>query len=142
MSRLPGQGSLFERLDPGAQHRRSRTRQEIAAERILAIKRQLAWILNARQGGSQSSPGLGLRDLNDATIGTVDLWRQVCEDVRTAIAAYEPRARVVDIKPLGDGVSPLELGFRLVCTVPLNSSDEKVEIDLVFHHKNRQVQVM
>ncbi len=141
MPRSPGQGSLFERLDPGLPPRRNRTRQEVASERIRAIKRQLEWILNARQGSSQSSPGLGLRDLNDAAVGAVDLRRQVCLDIRAAVAAYEPRARVIDVRPLAGADSSPDLGFRLVCSVPLNNQAEQVEIDLLFHHQGRQVRV-
>lgn len=141
MPRSPGQGSLFERLDPDLPLRRSRTRQDVATERIRAIKRQLEWILNSRHGSSLSSPGLGLRDLNDAAIGTVDLRQQVCLDIRHAVAQYEPRARIIVVKPLGSTASPLDLGFRLVCLVPLNHSDQKVEIDLFLHHQGRQVNV-
>ena len=141
MPRSPGQGSLFERLDLGQPPRHNRTRQEMAAERIRAIKRQLEWILNARRGSSQSSPGLGLRDLNDAAIGAVDLRQQVCLDIHAAVAAYEPRAKVVDVRPLSEAESPLDLGFRLVCKVPLNNQEEQVEIDLLFHHQDRQVRV-
>ncbi|EHC5874207.1 type VI secretion system baseplate subunit TssE [Salmonella enterica subsp. enterica serovar Eastbourne] len=142
MPRSPGQGSLFERLDLDLPPRRSRTRQEVATERIRAIKRQLEWILNARQGSSQSSPGLGLRDLNDAAIGAVDLRQQVCLDIHAAVAAYEPRARVVDVRPLPEADVSLDLSFRLVCRVPLNNQEERVEIDLMFHHQGRQVRVM
>jgi type VI secretion system protein len=142
MPRSPGQGSLFERLDLDLPPRRSRTRRDVAAERVRAIKRQLEWILNSRQGSSQSSPGLGLRDLNDAAIGSVDLRQQVCLDIHSAVAQYEPRARVIDVKPLADTETSLELGFRLVCMVPLNNKEEQVEIDLLFHHQGRQVRVM
>lgn len=142
MPRSPGQGSLFERLDPDLPPRRYRTRQEIAAERIRAIKRQLEWILNARRGSSQSSPDLGLRDLNDAAIGAVDLRQLVCLDIHAAVAAYEPRAKVVDVRPLAGAESSLDLGFRLVCKVPLNNQEEQVEIDLLFHHQGQQVRVI
>ncbi len=141
MPRSPGRGSLFERLDPDHPPRRTRTRQEMAAERIRAIKRQLEWILNSRQGSSQSSPGLGLRDLNDAAIGAVDLRQQVCLDIHAAVAAYEPRARVVEVKPLPGADASLNLGFRLVCRVPVNNLEEQVEISLLFHHQGRQVRV-
>ncbi|WP_372437202.1 type VI secretion system baseplate subunit TssE [Pseudomonas chlororaphis subsp. aureofaciens] len=141
MPRSPGQGSLFERLDLDLPPRRSRSRQDAATERVHAIKRQLEWILNARQGSSQSSPGLGLRDLNDAGIGAVDLRQQVCLDIHSAVRTYEPRARVLDVKPLANTASTLELGFRLVCIVPLNNREEQVEIDLLFLHHGRQVKV-
>ena len=53
MPRSPGRGSLFERLDPDLPPRRTRTRQEMAAERIRAIKRQLPeLIVTAKAGDS------------------------------------------------------------------------------------------
>lgn len=141
MPRSPGQGSLFERLDLDLPPRRNRTQQEVSAERIRAIKRQLEWILNARQGSSQSSPDLGLRDLNDAAIGPVDLRQQVCLDIHAVVAAYEPRAQIIDVRPLAEAGSSPDLGFRLICRVPLNNQQEQVEIDLLFHHQGRQVRV-
>ncbi|NBA94152.1 type VI secretion system baseplate subunit TssE [Pseudomonas sp. R5(2019)] len=141
MPRSPGKGSLFERLDPELPPRRSRTRQELAAERIRAIKRQLELILNTRQGSAQSCPNLGLRDLNDADAGSADLHLQICQDIRLAVAAYEPRAQVIDVHPLPAAGQPQDLHLRLQCLIPLNHMQERVEIDLLFHHHDRQVKV-
>ncbi|MBN3838525.1 MULTISPECIES: type VI secretion system baseplate subunit TssE [Burkholderia] len=141
MPRSPGQGSLFDRLDPDLPPRRQRMRQELAAERVQAIKRHLERILNSRQGGSQSSPGFGLQDLNDAAASQTDLRHQVCLDVRAAVAAYEPRVQVLDVCPVALQGQPGGLHFRLHCLVPLNDTAEAVEIDLLVQHRERWINV-
>lgn len=133
MPRKPGQGSLFERLEPDAPPRRTLTRPDLAAERIGAIKRHLGWLLNARQGCSSSSPELGLPDFNDAAIGSADLQLQVAQHIHRVVAAFEPRVRVVSVRPVADLAQSLELHFRLCCLVPLFNAFEQVEIDLVIH---------
>ncbi|WP_454725143.1 MULTISPECIES: type VI secretion system baseplate subunit TssE [Cupriavidus] len=130
MPRSPGQGSLFERLDPDLPPRRLRSRQELAAARISAVKRHLAWMLNTRRGSSQSCPGLGLADINDAAISSSDLQEQVCEDIRLLVATYEPRVKVIDVQPRTDTGMPSELHFRLRCLVPVDNLEELVEIDM------------
>ncbi|WP_420995089.1 type VI secretion system baseplate subunit TssE [Cupriavidus sp. 30B13] len=131
MPRSPGQGSLFERLDPELPPRRTRSRQDLATERIRAVKRHLDQILNTRRGSSQSCPGLGLPDLNDATIGSNDLRVRICRDIRAAVAAFEPRVQVLQVQPVTDSGRPLELHFRLHCLIPVNNIEEQVEIDLI-----------
>ncbi|MCY1273052.1 type VI secretion system lysozyme-like protein [compost metagenome] len=142
MPRSPGQGSLFERLDPNLLPRRSRTRQDLATERIRAIKNHLELLLNTRQGGSQSCPGLGLPDMNDAGAGQMDLRNQICLEIREVVATYEPRIRVVDVHPLTTNEQPLGLRFRLHCLVPVKDSSEQMEIDLLVHHRQQRINVM
>ncbi|HGL6718186.1 type VI secretion system baseplate subunit TssE [Burkholderia contaminans] len=139
MSRTPGLGSLFERLEADAPPRRLQSRQALAAERIGAIKRHLAWILNARRGCSQSSPGLGLPELNDAAAGSGDMRARVCADIRDLIATYEPRVRAVHIQPVEHRDRAHELHFRVRCAVPLNNVEEQVEIDLIATRAGRWV---
>lgn len=142
MPRFAGQGSLFERLDPDAPPGRVQSRQTLAAERIRAIKRHLQWLLNARRGCSQSSPDLGLRDFNDASVGSTDLLLQVREDITKLIAAFEPRVRVLDVRARPSSDRPLDLHFRLDCLVPLLNREEQMEIDLVIHHQDQSAQVV
>ncbi|WP_025809798.1 type VI secretion system baseplate subunit TssE [Pseudomonas chlororaphis] len=142
MPRSPGQGSLFERLDPNLPPRRSRTRQDLATERIRAIKNHLELLLNTRRGGSQSCPDLGLPDMNDASAGQMDLRNQICLDIRAVVAVYEPRVQVVDVHSLATSEQPLGLRFRLHCLVPVRDSPERVEIDLLVHHRQQRINVM
>ncbi|WMD21236.1 type VI secretion system baseplate subunit TssE [Achromobacter seleniivolatilans] len=142
MPRSRGQGSLFERLVPDALPRRTRSRQDLAAERIHAIKRHLEHILNSRRGCSMSSPGLGLQDFNDASMGSADLLLLVSKNIRASITAYEPRVKVVAVHSRPDSSQPLSLNFRLECLVPVLNTEEQVEIELVIHHQDRYTRVL
>lgn len=142
MPRSSGQASLFERLTPDAPPRRVRSRQDVAAARIYAIKRHLELILNSRQGCSLSTPGLGLRDFNDAAIGSVDLLLRVSQDIRQSIAKFEPRVRVLAVRACPDASRPLDLTFRLDCLVPLANTQEQVEIDLIIHRPDRFARIV
>lgn len=138
----PGLGSLFQRLDPDLPPRRVRTRQGLASERILAIKSNLEQLLNARQGSSQSCPGLGLPDMNDAAAGQLELRNQICQNIREMIALYEPRVRVLDVRMLDAAEQPRGLCFRLHCQIPLAEASEQVEIDLLVHQRQQRIQVL
>ncbi|MBP0714317.1 type VI secretion system baseplate subunit TssE [Burkholderia sola] len=119
---------MFERLDPAVPPRRTRSRRDLAAERIQAIKRHLSWLLNARRGSSQSSPGLGLQEFNDATSNSTDLRSRICEDIRATVEAFEPRVKAVEVLPIAS--DDLQLQFRLQCVASLNNIEEMLEIDL------------
>lgn len=142
MPRSPGQGSLFERLDPDLPPRRSRTQQALATERVQAIKNHLEQLLNTRRGGSQSCPELGLPDMNDAASSQLELRTQICQEIREAVARYEPRVRVTEVHPLASSEQPLGLRFRLHCQVPLKHTSEQMEIDLLLHQRQQRIHVM
>ncbi|WP_153101212.1 type VI secretion system baseplate subunit TssE [Paraburkholderia hayleyella] len=132
-----GQGSLFERLDPGLSPRRLRTSQDLAAERMQSIKTHLEWVLNARQGCSASSPALGLPDFNDVAAGSTDLRQQLGEHIQAVVTEFEPRVNVTRVQALADSASPVDLHFRLYCLIPVRNVHESIEIDLVLQHHNR-----
>ncbi|HBO4313770.1 TPA: type VI secretion system baseplate subunit TssE [Pseudomonas aeruginosa] len=142
MPRSPGQGSLFERLTPDLPQRRSRTQQGLATERVRAIKNHLEQLLNTRRGGSQSSPELGLPDMNDAASGQLELRNQICQEIREVVALYEPRVQVLDVRALTTSEQPLGLCFRLHCQVPIKDASEQMEIDLLVHQRQQRIQVM
>lgn len=141
MPRSAGPGSLFERLDPDTPVLRALSRQEQALARIQDIKQNLERILNTRQGCSASSPELGLRDFNDASLGSTDLQRRVGDDIRRSIAAHEPRIKVIGVRVLPDTTQPLNLHIRLDCLVPLQGMEEQMEIDLVVNGLNRLIRI-
>ncbi|WP_221624568.1 type VI secretion system baseplate subunit TssE [Burkholderia sp. Bp8963] len=120
---------MFERLDPAVPPRRARSRRDLAAERIQAIKQHLSWLLNTRRGCSLSSPGLGLQEFNDATSNSIDLRFRICEDICATVEAFEPRVKAVEVKPIAR--NDLQLQFRLQCLVSLNNIEERLEIDLI-----------
>lgn len=139
MPRSSGQGSLFERLDPDPPARRSRTRQAWAADRVRAIKTHLEQVLNARLGGSQSCPGLGLPDMNDAASGQQELRNQLCGEIRNLVNLYEPRVRVTDVSPLSVDEPLSGLCFRMQCQLTLPGALEHVEIDLLVHQRQQRI---
>lgn len=73
---------LFDRLMVDQCTRREASRRESASHKFAAIKRHLETLLNARQGCSQSSPELGLRDFNGHDVSNGDLLVQVSADTR------------------------------------------------------------
>ena len=141
MPRSAGLGSLFERLDPDAPPLRILSRQEQVQERIQGIKQNLERILNTRQGCSASSPELGLRDFNDASLGSTDLQHRVGADIRRSIAAHEPRIKVLNVLVQPDANQPLNLHIRLNCLVPLPGSAEQMEIDLLLNGLDRLIRI-
>lgn len=141
MPRSAGLGSLFERLDPYVPLLRILSRQEQVQERIRGIKQNLERILNTRQGCSASSPELGLRDFNNASLGSTDLQQRVGADIRRSIAAHEPRIKVVSVRVQPDATQPLNLHIRLDCLVPLQGMEEQMEIDLVVNGLDRLIRI-
>ncbi|MBN3852229.1 type VI secretion system baseplate subunit TssE [Paraburkholderia sp. Ac-20340] len=141
MPRSPGQGSLFERLEADASPARIYTRQQQAAARVRAIEQHLQWLLNSRQGCSLSSPELGLRDFNDALAGTADLMLQLRGEIEVMVRQFEPRVTVLGVRACSHPERPLDLHFRMDCIVPVHSTEEQVEIDLVISHRNQQAHI-
>ena len=120
--------SLFERLEPDAPRYRPGSADEQARQRIEAIKRHLEQVLNSRQGCSQSSPELGLRDFNGVTQASSDLVVAISADIRRSVEAFEPRIKVTGVRFQPDPDLPLELNFRLDCQVRVNHKEEQVQI--------------
>ena len=133
-------GSLFERLDRTSSRENLRGPSE-ATERVRAIKRQLEALLNARRGGSASSPDFGLPDFNDAAVGSADLLLRITRGIREAIEANEPRVRVREIRLL-PGAGTLDLTFRIDCTIAAGTRAEMLEIDLIMNGHNRHYRVL
>lgn len=141
MAQGSGHISLFERLMPDATPYRSLSRQQRAAQRIDAIKRHLERLLNARQGCSQSSPELGLRDFNGGSQGSTDLLIAISADIRRSVEVFEPRIKVIGVQFQPDPDLPLELNFRLDCQVRINNREEQVQIYVAMHSCDRYTRV-
>jgi type VI secretion system protein len=132
--------SLFARLQEETASARSRLRRPEAS--LAAVKQHLAWLLNARQGCSASSPELGLMDFNDVALGSTDLVLRISADIRRAIGTFEPRVQVHDVHYRPDPNAPLELHFRLACTVRTQAREEPIEIELVMNGRDRRTRVL
>lgn len=133
--------SLFERLEPDAPRYRPGSTDEQAGQRVEAIKRHLEHVLNSRQGCSQSSPELGLRDFNGVTQASSDLVVAISADIRRSVEAFEPRITVIGVHYQPDPDLPLELNFRLDCQVRVNHKDEQVQIEVAMHGRDGYTRV-
>src|SRR5690606_41534931 len=80
---------------------------------VESIKRHLVRLLNAHPGNSASVPDLGLRDFNDATLGTRDVSIQIRGAIRQCIERSEPRVKRVDGVALPPGPNPLQRKFQV-----------------------------
>ncbi|MFR0716257.1 type VI secretion system baseplate subunit TssE [Pseudomonas putida] len=132
---------LFSRLAAQLPHAPAPSRRERAGQKIELIKRHLETLLNTRQGCSQSSPGLGLRDFNGHTSSNGNLLQQVSEDIRLTIARFEPRIHLQALTAIPDANTPLELHFRLDCQVHVNNHAEQLQIELLVNGHNRYTRV-
>lgn len=133
--------SLFERLEPDTPHYPPACASEQARQRIDAIKQHLEQLLNAREGCSQSSPELGLRDFNGASQGSNDLVIAISADIRRSIEAYEPRIKVNAVRFQPDPDEPQRLSFHLDCQVQLDHRDQQVQIDVALHGRDGYTRV-
>ena len=133
--------SLFDRLAMPQPTHRERSRFTCAGQRFDVIKRHLETLLNTRQGCSQSTPDLGLRDFNGHELSSGELLQQVSADIRRTIQRFEPRISVHALKAVPDANAPLELHFRLDCQVLVGSHTEQLEIELLVNGHNRYTRV-
>jgi type VI secretion system protein len=134
--------TLLERL---AENNPTRTRSvhsnALTQKTLDAIKSNLEVILNSRKGCSLSSPDLGLEDFNDATAGSVDMCILIAQDIKTSIEAYEPRVLVDEVEYLPHEHNPLQIHFRMSCSIRVKGTKEKAEIELLLNSNNRQFRV-
>ncbi|AIZ32423.1 type VI secretion system baseplate subunit TssE [Pseudomonas parafulva] len=132
---------FFDRLTANQSVCREPSRQENASQKFAAIKRHLEILLNARQGCSQSSPELGLRDFNGHDASSGDLLQQVSADIRRTILRFEPRVHVHALKAMPDCHASLELHFRLDCHIQVNNHSEQLQLDLLVNGHNHHTRV-
>jgi len=135
-------GSLFERLEDTSDLRRRTHRQATTAEQTAMIKRQLEILLNARKGASASTADYGLTDFNDAAVSTADMMMSIIDDIKAAIARYEPRIRVETVTCDNDPDFPMELTFHIKGYLKATDTQDKLEIDLVMSGLDRHNKVI
>ncbi|UVL01999.1 type VI secretion system baseplate subunit TssE [Pseudomonas sp. B21-047] len=133
--------ALFDRLMADQSTPREPSRRESASQKFAAIKRHLETLLNARQGCSQSSPDLGLRDFNGHDVSSGELLAQVSADIRRPLQRYEPRIQLRTLKAVPDVHAPLDLHFRLDCHVQVNNHTEQLQLELLVNGHNRYTRV-
>ena len=128
---------LFERLATPERPEASGAEASLA-EIVESIKRHLVDLLNSHPGHSECAPELGLRDFNDATIGVLDLERNIQRAIRQCIERFEPRVRQVEVESRPRGSDPLQLRFQVHATVDLGRDQGQATIDLLLNDKRYQ----
>lgn len=128
--------SLLERLRSDDTGERTSTADAVEG-RIKSIKQNLIRLLNSRAGGAGSSSGYGLRDFNDASVGSSDMLRIIGQDIRNTIIEFEPRVHDVHVRFDNSGLGGLELGFSISAKTTIKHRDELVTIDLVLKEGRR-----
>ncbi|OUE40277.1 type VI secretion protein [Billgrantia desiderata SP1] len=128
---------LFERLATPERPEASGAEASLA-EIVESIKRHLVDLLNSHPGHSECAPELGLLDFNDATIGVLDLERNIQRAIRQCIERFEPRVQQVEVESLPRGSDPLQLRFQVHATVDLGRDQGQATIDLLLNDKRYQ----
>lgn len=134
-------GSFFERLEPETQSALTIDDSNQVVAVVAAIKRHLQWLLNSRQGCSQSSPELGLADFNDATGGSTDFTVKITRNIKETIERYEPRVQIQDVVYCPNPDSPLELGFKVIGQLLIKQRSKEFLIELVLNGHNKHYKV-
>jgi type VI secretion system protein len=132
---------LFDRLGVKATANVQSSRREARGRKFEVIKQHLETLLNCREGCSQSSPELGLRDFNGHDLSRGDLLQQVSADIRHTIDRFEPRIAVHALQAVPDAHAPLELHFHLDCQVQVNNHAEQLQIELLVSGHSRYTRV-
>ncbi|MGP9768004.1 type VI secretion system baseplate subunit TssE [Halomonas sp. AOP13-D3-9] len=128
---------MFERLAAPHQPVLGKEADELM-DVVESIKRHLVDLLNSHPGNSACAPELGLLDFNDATIGVLDLERNIQRAICQCIERYEPRVRRVDVESLPNHGDPLQLRFQVHATVALGRENTQATIDLLLNNKRYQ----
>lgn len=119
--------SLFERIQAeGSQV----SRNSYINDLVLSVKRNLVNILNTHPGACQSASDLGIIDLNDATIGTIDILNNIQYVIEQCILDFEPRITSVRVQSLIDDDNPLLLHFRIHAVLSLEDLNSSVLFNL------------
>lgn len=128
---------LFERLAAPEQPV-ARMEQDELLGVVESVKRHLVELLNSHPGNSACAPELGLLDFNDATIGVLDLERNIQQAICHCIERYEPRVKRVEVESLPNHGDPLQLRFQVHATVALGRENTQATIDLLLNNKRYQ----
>ncbi|WP_373819347.1 type VI secretion system baseplate subunit TssE [Glaesserella sp.] len=119
--------SLFERIQ--AEDTQISKRHH-SRELVLSVKRNLLNILNTHPGACQSASDLGIVDLNDATIGTMDMTGKIQSVIESCILDFEPRITSVKVQSLINEDNPLLLHFRIDAVLSVEDIHSSVIFNL------------
>lgn len=119
--------SLFERIQ---MEDMQISKHHHLREMILSVKRNLFNILNTHPGACQSALELGIVDLNDATIGTMDIIKEIQSVIERCILDFEPRIASVRVQSLVNEDNPLLLYFRIEAILSIEDISSSVVFNL------------
>ncbi|EFE05984.1 type VI secretion system baseplate subunit TssE [Citrobacter youngae] len=132
-------GSLFERIREAAKPSVDRNP---TLTLVQSVKSSLQNILNTRSGSCYGSPELGLLDLNDDSLASMNIRDATARIVRTCILRYEPRiSDATVIARAQDENSPLELCFHIRAHVNFSNRQDILEFDMLLdNHQHWRVE--
>ncbi|WP_109079373.1 type VI secretion system baseplate subunit TssE [Aggregatibacter kilianii] len=119
--------SLFERIQ---NEESSLSARHHLRDLVLSVRHNLLNILNTHPGACQSASALGIVDLNDATIGTMDMVGKIQAVIETCILDFEPRIISVNVQPLVNEDNPLLLHFRIDAILSVEEMSSPVVFSL------------
>lgn len=121
---------------------KKKTDEEIVADLIYSIKKNIELILNSKEGCTLCAPSLGLRDFNDSTATTKSLSETITADIRVSVERYEPRVRITKIEYIQDMHDVLQLKFRITCVVLLKQKNELAELNILLDSSNKKFRIV
>lgn len=132
-------GSLFERIGEAA---KPLSNQSPKLTLLQSLRSSLQDILNTRSGSCYGSPDLGLPDLNDESLASMNIQDITARIVRKSILRYEPRiSDVTIIARAQDENAPLELCFHIQVHVNFSNRQDVLEFDMLLdNHQHWRVE--
>ncbi len=128
--------TLLERIAASAadrtQGRYAPSAQEDLDALVESVRRQLARLLNSRQGMSEAAPDYGLPALADLMAGRADYIQLVQEAVRATIEKYEPRLRRVRVTHQAEEGTKQKLVFRVDAVLVSRTGEHRVWYETSF----------
>ncbi|MFW5444507.1 MAG: type VI secretion system baseplate subunit TssE [Methylococcaceae bacterium] len=134
-------GSFFERLDSKLPQTRSVDDSNHLSRTVDSVKNNLQWMLNSRQGCSQSAPDLGLDDFNDSVGGITDFTIKISHNIKQTIKQYEPRIKIHAVNFVPNKDDPMKLSFRIEGTLLIKYQKKDVLIELVLNGLNKHYKI-
>ncbi|QEZ93087.1 type VI secretion system baseplate subunit TssE [Proteus sp. CD3] len=126
--------SLFERI----QGKSSGSSQRAKIQALLmSIKQNLNQVLNSKPLGCQSTPALGIPDLNDATLTGVDFKVHLSNIIADCITTYEPRITNVTVHFIENEAEPLSLQFNITAFLLLENQKQLIEFNVQLDSNRR-----
>ena len=132
-------GSLFERISEAAKLSSSLSPKMTLLQSVML---NLQNILNTRSGSCNGSPELGLPDLNNDSLASMNMQGITSRMIRDCILRYEPRISDATITArVRDENAPLALRFHILASVNFSNHQDVLEFDILLdNHQHWRVE--